>query len=147
MASTRQIRTETEAEMKTEWEQDGQVKVKKEKKTSKNHNRFCCSRLSSHFTEEGNLSYAPALRLTLTIYVPARIMELDGSVEMTLINLIMILIFSFPPSAFVSLVAPPLILSVRSLWYSFAAFCFLTSYVKRYSAASFCLLYCSPLSL
>ena len=38
-----------------------------------------------HCTEEENLSYASAS----TIYVPARIMELDGSVEKTPINLIM----------------------------------------------------------
>ena len=36
---------------------------------------------TSHCTEEENLSYAAAFHIAFTIYVPARIMQLDGSVE------------------------------------------------------------------
>lgn len=59
---------------------------------------------TSHCTEEENLSYAPALHIAVTIYVQGRIMELDGSVEKTPINLIMFGDFFFPP--FLSLSAP-----------------------------------------
>lgn len=59
---------------------------------------------TSHCTEEENLSYASALHIAFTIYVQGRIMELDGSVEKTPINLIMFGDFFFPP--FLSLSAP-----------------------------------------
>lgn len=125
----------------TEWEQDGQCKERVwtgtpqmtvfffiKKKTNITDSAAHVSAVNS---EEGNLSYAPALRLALTIYVPARIMELDSSVEKTLINLIMISIFFFPSLCLSFSSGAPLILSVRILWYSFAAFYFLTSYVKK----------------
>lgn len=48
---------------------------------------------TSHCTEEENLSYASASHIAFTIYVQTRIMELDGSVEKTPINLIMFSIF------------------------------------------------------
>lgn len=36
---------------------------------------------TSHCTDEENLSYVAAFHIAFTIYVPARIMQLDGSVE------------------------------------------------------------------
>lgn len=53
--------------------------------------------------EKKNLSYACTSHIAFTIYVPARIMQLDGSVEQTPINLIL---FSFFPPAFLSPTAP-----------------------------------------
>lgn len=55
---------------------------------------------TSHCTEEENLSYASAFHNAFTIYVPARIMQLDGSVEKTPINLILFSIFFFSPLFF-----------------------------------------------
>lgn len=52
---------------------------------------------TSHCTEEENLSYASAFHIAFTIYVPTRIMQLDGSVEETPINLILFSIFFFLP--------------------------------------------------
>lgn len=48
---------------------------------------------TSHCTEEENLSYASAFHIAFRIYVPARIMQLDGSIEKTSINLILFSIF------------------------------------------------------
>lgn len=50
---------------------------------------------TSHCTEQENLSYASAFHIAFTIYVPGRIMQLDGSVEKTPINLILFSIFFF----------------------------------------------------
>lgn len=44
---------------------------------------------TSHCTEEENLSYASAFHIAFTIYALTRIMQLDSSVEKTLINLIL----------------------------------------------------------
>lgn len=52
---------------------------------------------TSHCTEEENLSYASAFHIAFTIYVPTRIMQLDGSVEKTPINLILFFHSFFPP--------------------------------------------------
>lgn len=48
---------------------------------------------TSHCTEEESLSYASVFHIAFRIYVPARIMQLDGSVEKTPINLILFSIF------------------------------------------------------
>ncbi len=89
---------------------------------------------TSHCTEEGNLSYASAFHIAFTIYVPARIMQLDGSVEKTPINLILFSIFFFPPLSLSFSFSAPLILSVCVLWRSSALVYFLTSYVKVFSS-------------
>lgn len=52
---------------------------------------------TSHCTEEESLSYASVFHIALTIYVPTRIMQLDGSVEKTLINLTLFLVWFFFP--------------------------------------------------
>lgn len=49
---------------------------------------------TSRCTEEENLSYASAFHIAFTIYVPAGIMQLDGSVEKTPINLVLFSISS-----------------------------------------------------
>lgn len=100
---------------------------------SKEENNFRTGRavparhcFTSHCTEEENLSYASAFHIAFTIYVPVRIMQLDGSVEKTPINLILFSILFFPLPV-LSLFGAPQILSVCVLWHSSAVVYFLTS--------------------
>lgn len=110
---------------------------------------------TSHCTDEGNLSYASAfhrIAIAFTIYVVARIMQLDGSVEKTSINLILFSVcffFFFLRSPFFLLsFSAPLILSVCVLWHSSAPVYFLTPYVKVFSGRAFVSsIYCILLSL
>lgn len=100
---------------------------------------------TSHCTEQENLSYASAFHIAFTIYVPGRIMQLDGSVEKTPINLILFSIFFFSSLSFSF--SAPVILSVCVLWHSSAPVYFLTSYVKVFSSRPLSHVYCILLSL
>lgn len=84
---------------------------------------------TSRCTEEENLSYASAFHIAFTIYVLAGIMQLDGSVEKTPINLVL-----FSISSCRSL---PLSLSPSTLQILLALVCSglfsPTSYVKVFS--------------
>lgn len=94
-------------------EDRGTKKNRKGMNDSKEKNNFRTGRavparhcFTSHCTEEENLSYASAFHIAFTIYVPATIMQLDGSVEKTPINLILFSILFFPPPPVLSLSAP-----------------------------------------
>lgn len=137
-----QSKREPERGRKTQVRRQGKEREKRGSKAEKSDRtgravpaRHC---FTSHCTEEENLSYDSAYYIAFTIYVPARIMQLDGSVEKTPINLI--LFSDFFPSLSFSF-STPLILSVCVLWHSSALVYFLTSYVKGIPPASLCLMY------
>lgn len=91
---------------------------------------------TSHCTEEESLSYASVFHIALTIYVPTRIMQLDGSVEKTLINLTLFLVF-FPLFLFQ---CPSNPLSLCSLAFICSSLFPPSSYVKIFSSSIFCIL-------
>lgn len=109
MASAqRSAAANSDAESKVERERQGESRGKtengkgmndsKEEKSDRTGREVPASHcFTSHCTEGENLSYASAFHIAFTIYVPARIMQLDGSVEKTPINLILFSIFFFLP--------------------------------------------------
>lgn len=143
MASAqRSAAANSDAESKVERERQGESRGKtengkgmndsKEEKSDRTGREVPASHcFTSHCTEGENLSYASAFHIAFTIYVPARIMQLDGSVEKTPINLILFSIFFFSLSFSFS---APLIRSVSVLCRSSALVYFLTSYVKVFSS-------------